>query len=649
METRSRGGSMTIEVSTTGCDEARDGEETRGGSAELGILHLEDNEADAELVALQLSRQPWRLRITRVETRAEFAAALGRPGFDVILSDFSLPDFDGLSALATVRRQDTETPFIFVSGTIGEERAVQALHAGATDYVLKDRLSRLPAAIERALQERRERLARRAAEARIQEQAALLENAREAIAVFDLERHVTYWNRGAEQLYGWSFEEARAGAADARFPADVRDQLDAAWETVVTTGKWDGTFRQRTRDGREIIVEGHWTRASREEGGAVVLTIASDVTEARRLEARLLRAQRLETVGMLASGVAHDLNNVLAPILIGVSSLKRRVADESGQRVLATMEMGVQRGSDIVRQVVTFARGGTEPAQRVAVRDVVQGIERLLDATLTRRIRLELDIPDDLWPIECDATQLQQILLNLCVNARDAMPKGGRIRIAAENAVLSEEGGGRYVRLSVSDTGIGMPPDLRERIFEPFFTTKAQGTGIGLSTVASIIKRHGGRIEVDSTPGSGTEFRLLLPLALATPVPRARPAAAAGELPTLLVVDEGSVRELIKGTLTAYGYRVLAAEGAAQALELHGRHGAQIAAVLVNASMNAVDGVELIRKLAQQNRQVKVVNTSGLTDILGEPGVESIVRATLPKPYTADRLLDVVGQVLEMA
>jgi len=614
----------------------------------LRILHLEDNDSDGELVARALRKTGLPLEIYRVETRADFVSALDRR-FDLILSDFSLPDFDGLSALSTVRDRDGDTPFIFVSGTIGEDRAVEALRHGATDYILKDRLSRLPAALERSLGERKEREARRAAEDQIREQAALLDNAREAIVIRDMQKRVTYWNRGAERMFGWTASEAKAGLAEARFgPAD-RAELDASWSSCLKHGTWDGCLRRFARDGREIIVEAHWTCLRNPDGSPrAVMAVGSDITRARSLEMQLMRSQRLETVGMIASGIAHDLNNVLAPILIGVESLKRKVTDETGQRLLANMETGVQRGADIVQQVLTFSRGSAAPACDIDVREMIRGIERLVTATLPKSVEATLQIPDDLWHVPGDATQLQQVLLNLCVNARDAMPKGGTLVVQGENAVLEGARRGRYVKIRVADTGQGMPPDVRDRAFEAFYTTKAKGTGIGLSTVASIIRRHGGFIELESEVGRGTEFRIFLPLTPETAAPAARDRAV-GAGKTLLVIEEGSVREIVRGTLEAYGYYVIAADTEEQALEQHAHHRARIAAVLVNLTIPDVDGVELIRGLAEQDAHVKVINTSGLTDALHVDGVESVVRATLAKPYTADRLLDVVAQVLEMA
>jgi two-component system cell cycle sensor histidine kinase/response regulator CckA len=596
------------------------------------VLQLEDNEADSELVALALRRAGILFDLTRVEREATFLAALERGGFDLIVSDFSLPDFNGLAALARVRARDQDTPFIFVSGTIGEERAVEALRNGATDYILKDRLSRLPEAVRRALQDREARRARREADERIREQAALLDEARDAIVVQDLQRAITYWSRGAVALYGWSAEEAALGKADARFPADSAAALEGAWRSLLETGRWDGSLRQARRDGAEIIVESHWTCLRHADGTPrAVMSISSDVTQARNLEAQLLRTQRLETVGTIASGVAHDLNNVLAPIMIGIGSLKRKVTDDSGQRLLGAMEVSAERGSEIVRQVLTFARGTGEPNANIQPGAVIQGIEKLLAATLPGNVQLELRVPSDLWPLCADPTQIQQVLLNLCVNGRDAMPSGGRLTIEAKNVLRADSG--RYVRVSVSDTGHGMDAGVRHKVFEPFFTTKKEGTGIGLSTVASIVKRHGGFIDLESEVGVGTSFKVYLPAAPEQRAPERRVAdrPPQGQGRWLLVVDEASLREMMRETLVAYGYRVICAASTDEALREYIAHEGEIAAVLVNRAMSGLEDKRLVEGLCHRRADVRIIDSGRNSD-----GV----------PYTPDALLEVVGQMV---
>jgi PAS domain S-box-containing protein len=624
-----------------------DGLVNRSEPMDLRILHLEDNELDGELIRLSLEKGGLAASVTRVDTREAFVARLGDGAFDLIVSDFSLPGFDGLSALRLVRERDREVPFLFVSGTIGEEKAVAALRDGATDYILKDRLSRLPAAVRRCVAEREERLARRAAEDRIHEQAALLDEAREAIVVHSLERQVTYWSRGAEALFGWTAEEARAGAARSVIPPESRAEVDAAIATVCSGDKWDGTLALRTRDGRTLTVESHWTCLRHPDGRPrAILSINTDVTQARRLEAQLEQKQRLETIGMVAGGIAHDLNNVLAPIILGLGSLRRKIADEHGQRLIATMDTTAQRGAEILQQVLSFARGTPRPLGPVDVGQIVRGMEQLLVATLSSRIELDIDIAPDLARPSADPAQLQQILLNLCVNARDAMPEGGRLSIVVANGGAAGLPLDQVV-IRVTDTGEGMPPEVQRRVFEPFYTTKAHGTGIGLATVHAIVKRHGGTIEVDSEVGRGTEFRVSLPMAAAPITGSFLPSPATGDGRLLVVVDEGAVREIARQTLEAYGYRVACPASAAELARVLADHPDEVTAAVVNVSLPELDAAEVMKELTTRAPAVKVIATvraAALPADMGGP-----VAATLSQPYTPQKLVDTLARVLRDA
>ena len=614
--------------------------------ASLRILHLEDNELDGEVIRLSLEQAELVSDITRVDTRDAFLSQLHQKPFDLIVSDFSLPGFDGLSALRLVREKKFDTPFIFVSGTIGEERAVAALREGATDYVLKDRLSRLPEAIRRSVAEREQRRARQAAEERIREQAALLDEAREAIVVHDLDRNVTFWNRGAERLYGWTAEQAKAGAASAMLPPAARALVSEAMTAACKGGAWDGTLDIDTRDGRHLVVESHWTCLRQPNGvPRAILTISRDVTQERQMEAQLLQKQRLETIGMVAGGIAHDLNNVLAPLVLGIGSLRRKITDDHGVRLLQTMDSTAQRGAEILQQVLSFARGTQRPAGPVDVGEVIRGMERLLAATLSGSIELSIDIAPDLRRPRVDAAQLQQVLLNLCVNARDAMPGSGRLSIRAENAAPGAGDVGEHVVIRVTDSGTGMPEEIRRKIFEPFYTTKATGTGIGLATVLSIVKRHGGSIDVDSVVGQGTEFRVRFPVGDRPSTGSFPVVSAAGAGRLLVVVDEGSIREIARQTLEACGYRVLCPAGADELARVLDERGAEIAAAVVNVSLPDLDAYALIADLARRAPAAKVIATTRTIEAPPKDG--GVVVATLSQPYSPQKLLDTVGRVLK--
>ena len=351
----------------------------------------------------------------------------------------------------------------------------------------------------------------------------------------------------------------------------------AATAKVIRHGEWTGEIVQRRRDGSTFTVDGRWTLLRDESGRPKsILAINTDLTERKKLEEQFLRSQRIECIGTLAGGVAHDLNNLLAPITMGAALLRRLQTDDRSARVIDTIERSAQRGAELVKQVLSFSRGVEGARLPLSIRPLVHEIESIVGSTFPRNVVAESRLPDGLWPVLGDPTQLHQILLNLCVNARDAMPSGGRLVLTAENVAVDEPYAvthgkltpGRYVVLGVADTGIGMPKHVLERIFDPFFTTKesGKGTGLGLSTVLAIVRSHGGYVNVGTEPGHGTAFKVYLPAAEAA-AGAPQPAAAARQLPrgrgelVLLVDDEVSVRDIARRILEAYGYQVLVDKG----------------------------------------------------------------------------------------
>jgi len=500
---------------------------------------------------------------------------------------------------------------------------------------------------------------RKLAEERIREQAALLDEAQDAIFVCDLRRRITYWNRAAQRIHGWTIQEAIGKDLFALLFAEAARQAEEAEKTTLARGAWAGEFRLATRDGRIIDIESRWSlmRDERDQPSAILIT-NTDITEKKRIEAQLLRAQRMESLGTLASGIAHDLNNALAPILMALEMLRLKLPDEASQHWLAILQQSAERGQQMVKQLLSFARGVEGRPIPLQPRYIMKDFVKIVRETFPKSIAIESEISDELWMISADATQIHQVLMNLAVNARDAMPAGGTLRISAENVVLDESYArmnleakpGRFVRLTVADTGAGMTPEVMERIFEPFYTTKepGKGTGLGLSTALAIVKSHGGFITVQSEPRRGARFEVYLPaleaaLLTAEEAPRDELPHGDGEL-ILVVDDEEPIRTIAEQTLETFGYRALTASDGAEAVALFAAHRNEIAAVILDLAMPLMDGRATARALRRLNARVKIILSSGLGETLIE---QAEAQAFLAKPYTAQALLRTLATTLE--
>ena len=496
---------------------------------------------------------------------------------------------------------------------------------------------------------------------RLAEQASLLDKAQDAIMVRDLARRITYWNKSAERLYGWTAAEVVGTVAGHLQPDEAA--FDEAMRTVVDQGDWLGELAQVGKDGTGLTVESRWTLVNDAAGRAVaVLVINTDITERRNLEQQFLRAQRLESIGTLAGGIAHDLNNVLTPIMMSIGMLSDGERDPGRLDILNTLEMSARRGANMVQQVLSFARGVEGRRVQVEVPDLLRDVERIVNDTFLKHIDVTTCISDDVWAVSGDPIQLHQVLLNLCVNARDAMPEGGSLVLSAANVTLDEAfasanidaTAGPHVLLQVRDSGAGIPRDIVDRIFEPFFTTKevSKGTGLGLSTSLAIVKSHGGFIRVASVPGAGTTFSVYLPAGEAARPDAARAARpelprGAGEL-ILIVDDEAPVRMVTSRMLEAFGYRAVVASDGAEAVAIYAARKEEIAAVITDMMMPVMDGSALIRALTSMRADVRIIAASGLhgpeSDL--QEGTGGAVKLFLPKPYSAETLLTGVQRVL---
>jgi PAS domain S-box-containing protein len=493
---------------------------------------------------------------------------------------------------------------------------------------------------------------------------AIIEAAPAAIIALDTNGNITMWNKGAERIFGWTESEVLGGPLPYVADGEERKESQRRAREVLQGKPFQDLGATRLRkDGRPVELSLSLSPLKDEDGNIYGhIAVAIDITEKKMLESQLFRAQRMNSIGTLAGGIAHDLNNVLAPIMMGVQMLRLQSPESANDRVLETIERSAVRGSDLAKQVLTFARGLQGERALLHVRHVIEELEQVLKQTFPKAIDLEFNIPKDLWSVTGDATQLHQVLLNLCINARDAMnERAGTLTISAENAVIdasyaamnAEAKPGPYLYIRVEDTGSGIPDHILESIFEPFFTTKGagEGTGLGLSTSLAIVKGHGGFMNVYSEVGKGTSFKVYLP---AQPARKAslgseRPAGppmGAGEL-ILIVDDEAAVRDIARATLEAYNYRVITADDGAEGIATYLRNVNDVRLILTDNSMPVMDGDSMIRAIEKLNPAARVISASGLV-LKGKVAAarSPVVKSFLPKPFTAQQLLATVHEVL---
>ncbi|HWD91292.1 MAG TPA: response regulator [Verrucomicrobiae bacterium] len=636
--------------------------ETKDTNQAVRILHLEDTYTDQLFVQETLLSEHFVATIENVKTREDFESALRTKVFDLIISDYSLPSFDGVSALAIARQVRPEIPFIFFSGTIGEELAVDGLRGGAVDYVLKQRPARLLPAIRRAIQDARERARLRGAEEKIRQQAALLDKASDAIILCDMDRQILFWNKGAERIYGWTTEEVVGkNLVDLLFSGNPPPETSGARKCLDERGEWSGELQEFTKDHRTVTVQARATLIRDEQSYPKSLFIINtDITERKQLEEQFLRSQRLESLGALISGIAHDLNNALSPVMMGIDILRQNPKPEDARPIFDMVEASTRRGADMVKQVLAFARGADTRKSAVQLDRLVKEMGKIITDVFPKNIKCEVNVAPGTWPVSGLATQLHQVLMNLCVNARDAMPKGGTLKLATKNVQLNQGDvaqhpdvpAGDYVCVSVEDSGTGISEEQLAKIFQPFFTTKGpgKGTGLGLSTSRNILQNHGGFISVETQPGSGTTFKFCVPAAKAAESPEvsnnAFLPAGSGEC-VLVIDDEESVLAITKSTLENFGYAVIKASSGPEAVATFAEQKDRIQIIITDMSMPFMDGVATTMALRKIRADVPIIITSGLSQDQDTDTNRRIKAAAfLQKPFTAENLLTQVHAVL---
>ncbi|WP_309732726.1 response regulator [Chamaesiphon sp. OTE_75_metabat_556] len=664
---------------------------------DIHVLLLEDNLAEARLLQeIFKGTVNSQFSLTHVKRLGDAITQLKSHRFDVALLDLTLPDSDGLGSLDALIQYAPDLPIVVLTSTNDDELALDAVRHGAQDYLVKRQvnLDILVRSVRYAIERKQAAVALREVnetlELRVEERTAALATANESLRQ-EIESRESIQNRlGLAQQAGkigtfewnlvtdqvtWSIElEALYGLAPGSFDNSHAQWLDTIYPEDRPKVEAELSKSRQLRQGLDLefrIVDPdtniQWIAIKsnifldRTGNPTRTIGIHMDITEKKQLEQQFLRAQRLESLGTLASGIAHDLNNILTPILSVAQLLPLRLTniDDRSQNLLKILESSARRGADLIKQILSFARGIEGKRVCLQPHHLLIDIQKIVQQTLPKSIEIDTDIAADLWTVLGDMTQLHQVLMNLCVNARDAMPQGGTLSIQATNCSIDETFArnhldatvGNYVAITVADTGTGIQPQLLHRIFDPFFTTKeiGKGTGLGLSAVMGIVKSHDGFLDVQSQVNQGTKFQIYIP-ACDTPI---QPVENEPELPSgrqqliLVIDDEIAISTLIKATLETYNYRVLTANDGAQAIELYVQHRDTIDSVLIDMMMPVMDGLTTVTALHQLNPDLPVIAMSGLNSIEAVAQAERFgCRHFIAKPFTTKDLLQTLADCL---
>lgn len=632
-------------------------------SHQLQILHLEDSQFSGKLIRQQLESKWPECHVDRVETEADFREALEQRDFDLILADYSLPEFDGLTALKIAKQYAAEIPFIFLSGTMGEVVAIEAIQNGATDYVLKSGLYRLVPAIQRALQERAERLERMKLQSIIAKLQIAIEQAPLSIIMTDADGVIEYVNPKLSEMTGYPVAEL-LGQNPRIFKSPVTDPRmhKELWETVTAGGVWKGTVCNKKNNG-DLYYESAIIAPVKNGDGIIThyIGIKEDITERRALEAQLQQAQKMEIVGQLAGGIAHDFNNILTVIASFGYVLQKELKDNPKYLEMVDQILKAEsRASELTRSLLTFSRKGELKFAATSLNEIVSNLEKSLLRLIRKNIEFDIVLADYPLLLMADKGQIEQVIINLILNASDAMPNGGRLLMGTEAVMITANGvscsnpltPGRYVLITISDSGCGMDDEIMKHIFDPFFTTKeaGKGTGLGLSIVHGIVKKHGGGISIQSTLGSGTTFKIYLPLLehsqINDEMPQLTEEQSGNE--TILIVDgDPSVRKALSMLLSLKGYRLLLAEDGEEGIRIFSANHDEIKLVMTDTIMPKKNGREMYLEICRIKAGVPVIFMRGYDgESMNETEVTEHCQALMSKPIKRPALLAKVREML---
>jgi two-component system, cell cycle sensor histidine kinase and response regulator CckA len=641
----------------------------------IRILHLEDSPFDAQLVAATLEEEGIDCELVRVERREEYIDAIAEGCFDLILADCTLPSFDGIAALEIARRMCSETPFIFVSGWLGEEVAIEMLKSGATDYVLKNRMARLCPSVRRALNEVAEKKDRRRAEEELLSSQRFIQQIADAspniLYLYDVttKRNV-YLNRSVSKIIGYTAEEVQDLGSlfqpSLLHPDDLKRVSEQVkqLETIEEEEIREIEYRLKCPDNKWRWLHSSNTLFAKTMEGLphLILGTAQDLTEDKHLKEQLHHAQKMDSIGTLAGGVAHDFNNLLTAIIGNAQLALAHLSDSDPLRErLSEIEKAGQRAGELTRQLLVFSRRQRIERQHIDINDTIENFVKMLRRIIGEDIELQF-LPDRKLPaVLVDPGQLEQVIMNLAVNARDAMAGGGQFIIETHLVTLDESYNrdhalvvpGRYAQVVVSDTGNGMDTETRQRIFEPFFTTKetGKGTGLGLSMVYGIIKQHDGFIQVYSELGHGTTFKIYLPLsqaAMEETLQEAEPALVGGSETILVVEDEDGLRQLATKILSELGYTVLTANDGKQAIEVYAAQKEKLNLVILDLIMPQMGGREVYERIRKMGGILPILFMTGYsTEMFQNNFVDDKDAIIIQKPYSVFTLGQKVRQALD--